>query len=145
MKGRCLCGSVEFSISVDELRVYQCFCSLCQKQSGTESNLATIVPESEFSFDAGSELVTVWTKETGFTSHFCKRCGSPVPNRLREKAYYWVPVGLLDEGVEGLIVSHIYTASKNNIVHSDDIEAFDEFPTGSIDGHINNITGISNK
>lgn len=143
MKGRCLCGSVVFNISVEEVRVYQCFCSLCQKQSGTESNLATIVPDSTFSFASGLEHISTWVKESGFTSHFCKCCGSPVPNRLRNKAYYWIPVGLLDEGVKGEVVSNIYTASKINIVHSHDIEAFDEFPTGTIDGHIKNISGIS--
>ena len=143
MKGRCLCGDVEFNISIDVVRIYQCFCSLCQKQSGTESNLATIVPDSKFSFVSGSDLVTSWIKDTGFTSHFCRCCGSPVPNRLRNKAYFWVPVGLLDQGVKGEVVSHIYTSSKINIVHSHDIEEFDEFPTDNIDGHIKNISSKS--
>lgn len=140
MKGRCLCGGVEFSIALDDVRIYQCFCSLCQKQSGTESNLATIVADNKFRFISGSENVTTWVKDTGFTSHFCKCCGSPLPNRLRNKACYWVPVGLLDEEVKGQVVSHIYTASKLNIVHCHDMETFEEFPAGGIDGHIKNIS-----
>lgn len=143
MEGKCLCGSVSFRLFIDDLKIYQCFCSLCQKQSGTESNLATIVPEKKFEFLSGIGAISSWAKDTGFTSYFCKYCGSPVPNRLRNKAFFWVPVGLLNSGASGKVTSRIYTDSKRNIICDHEIEEFGEFPDGGIDSHINKISGSS--
>lgn len=36
-------------------------------------------------------------KETGFTSSFCNRCGSPVPNKINGTNYMWIPLGLLEQ------------------------------------------------
>jgi hypothetical protein len=136
MKGQCLCGSISFHLSIKQLDVYQCFCSLCQKQSGTQSNFAAIIPEGNFTFLSGEASIGHWTKESGFTSQFCMHCGSPVPNRLRGKPYYWVPVGLIDTGVNANVVSHIYKGSQRAITNLDGVEVLDEFPDGGIDEHI---------
>lgn len=112
MLGKCLCGAVQFNIDKTSLKAYQCHCSLCRKQSGTYSNLGSIIPKSSFRFLQGSEEITSWVKENGFRSDFCSRCGSPVPNILRDTEYYWIPIGLLehDENIE--LISHIYLNSK---------------------------------
>lgn len=143
MKGQCLCGSVKFELSIEKLKVYQCFCSLCQQQSGTESNFATIVPQEKFAFLSGHDAIKEWVKDTGFTSHFCGECGSPVPNRLRAMPYYWVPVGLLAQSESGTLVSHIYTGSKRELHHADNIEQFSEFPEDGLNAHIQMLCGES--
>ena len=143
MEGKCLCGKVSFRVFVDALNIYQCFCTLCQKQSGTESNLATIVPEAKFQFLSGEEEIVSWVKDTGFTSAFCKFCGSPTPNRLRNKPYFWIPVGLLDGKEPGEVSSYIFTGSKRKVVRNHTIEEFCEFPDQGIDSHINRISGSS--
>jgi len=136
MKGNCLCGKVSFKLSVDTLKIYQCFCTLCQKQSGTESNFATIVPEDKFAFLTGEDEIGVWVKDTGFTSGFCKSCGSPTPNRLRNKAYFWVPVGLLEHEVPGE-----FTDSKRVLIQNHMVEEYCEFPDQGMDSHIGKISG----
>ena len=40
------------------------------------------------------------------------RCGSPVPNPLRDLPYVWVPAGLLDAPGALEIVAHIFVNSK---------------------------------
>lgn len=143
MQGTCLCGHVKFQLSLNSIKIYQCYCSLCQKQSGTASNLATIVPEAALKFNAGSEQhITTWVKDSGFTSHFCKTCGAPVPNKLRTYPHYWVPVGLLDDLSDATVVSHIYAESQPNICIADDIETFGAFPTGGIAAHIQKISEV---
>ena len=113
MHGSCLCGAVEFEILGPPPKLYQCHCSLCRKQGGSASNTATIVSAESLRWLAGKELITSWVKESGFRSAFCSRCGSPVPNPLREKPYYWVPVGLLDEGEESMeIALHLFVESR---------------------------------
>lgn len=112
MRGHCLCGQVEFEISGSGFKLYQCHCSLCRKQSGSASNAATIVPAGRFRWLRGKEQIASWVKDSGFRSDFCKICGSPIPNPLKNKPYYWIPVGLLEDNGNLEVVAHLYTNSK---------------------------------
>jgi hypothetical protein len=111
MKGSCNCGKVSFEISDDIFGLYQCHCKLCQKQSGSTSNTATIVKASGFTWLSGLDCITHWKKDSGFTSHFCRQCGCPVPNELRETHYYWIPMGLV-ENFDVKVTAHLYCYSK---------------------------------
>lgn len=111
--GSCNCGAVIFSIEATIKGLYQCHCTLCQKQSGSTSNTAVIVPEYTFQWVKGEKVITHWEKATGFKSDFCSVCGSPVPNKLRDTSFYWIPMGLINEAQGELpIISHIYCSSK---------------------------------
>jgi hypothetical protein len=73
---------------------------------------AAIISAEKFRWLSGTELVSSWKKDTGFRSDFCSRCGSPVPNPLRNIPYVWVPAGLLENGGELEIVAHLCVSSK---------------------------------
>jgi hypothetical protein len=112
LRGKCLCGAVEFEVTGPTPKLYQCHCTLCRKQGGSSSNTATIVPLDSVRWLAGQDLVSSYVKPTGFRSDFCSKCGSPVPNPLRSTRYYWVPAGLF-EGTEKLeVVVHLYVDSR---------------------------------
>ena len=111
MKGSCNCGDVSFEIFGDIANLYHCHCKSCQKQSGSTSNTATIVKESNFKWASGLESISYWKKDSGFTSNFCKQCGCPVPNKLREFSLYWIPIGLVEE-FDIKITTHICCSSK---------------------------------
>ncbi len=111
IKGSCLCGSIQYSISNIGSKIYQCHCSLCRKQGGSASNTGTVVPFNQLQWIKGRSLVKSWVKSTGFRSDFCSNCGSPVPNPLRKFDYYWIPVGTLEDA-DFQIVMSIYTGSK---------------------------------
>jgi hypothetical protein len=111
MKGSCNCEKVNFEISNDVTGLYQCHCKLCQKQSGSTSNTACIVSASNFTWSSGENYITHWKKDSGFTSHFCNQCGSPVPNRLRDSEFYWIPMGLV-ENIDIKITAHLCCSSK---------------------------------
>lgn len=112
MRGKCLCGRVEFEVLGTIPLLYQCHCSLCRRQGGSASNTATIVTRERLQWLAGREHVSSWVKDTGFRSDFCSHCGSPVPNPLRGTPYYWVPAGLLDDDGRLAIGVHLCTGSK---------------------------------
>lgn len=113
MHGKCLCGEVEFEIADKLPKLYQCHCSLCRKQGGSSSNSATIVSAENFRWLSGQEHISSWVKDTGFRSDFCSKCGAPVPNPLRGTPYFWVPIGLLDDGQQQLeIAAHLFVGSK---------------------------------
>lgn len=117
--GECLCGAVQFSIEGVVPNLYQCHCSQCRKQGGSASNTATIVHEQQFSWTSGDNLVNQYKDRTGFNSHFCSVCGSPVPNRLGNQALIWIPAGLLNDSSDLEVTVHLYTASR---AHWDNIQ-----------------------
>ena len=127
-KGSCLCGTVEFEVRGLSGNIYQCHCKLCRKQGGSSSNTGTVVPFNQFSWLKGKESVKSWTKDTGFKSCFCENCGALVPNPLRGLNYYWIPVGVLEEG-PFKIVANLYIDSKASwAVVSPDGKQFEEMP-----------------
>jgi hypothetical protein len=109
--GKCLCGVIEFGIDPPYPALYQCHCSLCRKQGGSVSNTGMIVAANKFRWLSGEPLIVKWTRSTGFRSHFCSRCGSPVPNPLRDTGYIWVPSGLLEGEVPLEIGAQLYMGS----------------------------------
>ncbi|MGH1360602.1 MAG: GFA family protein [Burkholderiaceae bacterium] len=112
MKGQCLCGQVRFELTGGIPGLYQCHCSLCRKQGGSASNSATLVSLEGFQWLSNTDAVQQWQKPTGFSSHFCKSCGSPVPNLLGESGYVWVPAGLFEQERDLQIVAHLFVGSR---------------------------------
>lgn len=110
--GSCLCGHVRFAVSGPFPKLYQCHCSLCRKQGGSVSNTGLIVAAEKFQWVGGEEGIGKWQRSTGFRSHFCQRCGSTVPNPLRDTAYVWVPVGALDDAATFEIAAQLFLGSK---------------------------------
>jgi hypothetical protein len=121
MNGSCLCDAIRFEVDGPFPMLYQCHCSLCRKQGGSVSNTGLIVAADKFLWLEGEALVTQWVRNTGFRSYFCSRCGSPVPNPLRDTGYVWVPSGLLDGDVPLEIGAQLYVGSK---------AAWTKLPTG---------------
>ena len=138
MKGSCLCGEVRFEITEPISSLYQCHCNLCQKQSGSTSNTATIVSLYGFKWLKGEQLISHWQKASGFTSHFCQSCGCPVPNQLRALPYFWIPMGLMDEQIDAQITLHLCCNSKApwDLLASDSGEQYLDMPE-SLDAFIN--------
>ena len=112
MRGKCLCGEVEFEVQAPPRRLYQCHCSLCRKQSGAAANAAFVVQNKQLRWLSGETLVHSYVKPTGFRSDFCIRCGSPVPNRIGSTSYVWVPAGLLEDSGTLEIAVHLFIGSK---------------------------------
>src|SRR6185436_17723414 len=112
VRGKCLCGSVEFAVVNSPRNLYQCHCSLCRKQSGSAANAAFIVPGEKLSWKTGEELISSYVKPTGFRSNFCSRCGSPVPKFIGKTAFVWVPAGLLEDAVSLKIALHLFVGSR---------------------------------
>ncbi len=110
--GSCLCGRVRFEVAGPFPKLYQCHCSLCRKQGGSVSNTGLIVATDKFRWLAGEDAIGKWQRSTGFRSHFCQRCGSVVPNPLRDTGYIWVPAGALDDVGTLEIAAQLFLGSK---------------------------------
>jgi hypothetical protein len=102
---------------------------LCRKVTGSSANAALRIARSQLSWIAGEELVHKYESDTGFKSHFCARCGSPLPNLTAKDSAWWVPVGLLEAGNGLRLGAHVFVASRASWdVIADAGEHFDEIP-----------------
>ncbi len=112
LRGSCLCGEVRFEVEGPFPKLYQCHCSLCRKQGGSVSNTGLIVAADKFRWLAGEPSIGQWQRSTGFRSWFCKRCGSTLPNPLRDTGYAWVPTGALDDEGPLEVAAQLFLASR---------------------------------
>lgn len=129
MKGRCLCGDVAFELQQPVPNLYQCHCSLCRRVTGSSANAALRIPAAQFSWLDGRDNIAEYETDSGYQSHFCRRCGSPLPNPTAGGRLYWVPAGLLEDadGIE--LGAHLYIASRADWdIIAEAGERYDEMP-----------------
>jgi hypothetical protein len=112
IRGSCLCGGIRFEYARAVTQVGLCHCSLCRKVSGAASNAVIVVPEADLHWLAGLELRQTYAKPSGWSTTFCRTCGSPVPQKHYGAAAYWVPAGVLDDDPGLTLGGHIFVGSK---------------------------------
>jgi len=106
IQGSCNCGSVKFQITTAISDVYICHCSICRKSTGSGGIAVVIVPNKEFTWVEGQIFIQKWIKPNhDWETSFCRDCGSPLPGRNDEAAFY-IPVSLLEIENQTLKVSH---------------------------------------
>ena len=129
MKGQCLCGGVAFELDAPLPDLYQCHCSLCRKTTGSSANAAFRIDARQFAWLSGEDQISRYISDSGFKSHFCRCCGSPLPNLTAGGDAYWVPVGLLEDSGEIELVAHLFTGSRASWDRiADQGLQFDEMP-----------------
>ena len=77
MKGSCLCGAVEITVSAEPIFVGKCYCTDCQKGSGGGHNTVVAVPDTGLGV-AGETTSFAKPGDSGkpVTRHFCPKCGT---------------------------------------------------------------------
>jgi hypothetical protein len=88
-----------------------------------------LIEPGNFKWLCGADNISSYSAKSGFTSDFCKTCGSPVPNKLRQGNGYWIPVGLLEGQLDINIAAHLYVDSKAcwDLINSD-VTQYTEMP-----------------
>ena len=112
--GRCLCGSVRFTVRGPFGPLRFCYCSRCRRATGSAFSANARVAASGFTWVAGRELVTEYEMSPGVFRAFCSRCGTPIRVRIAaEPDSVRVRLGALaghDPDLEA--VAHVHVASK---------------------------------
>lgn len=99
--GRCLCGSVTYTLTGDLIATAVCHCDHCQRQGGSAFSVNLIAHESQLTISG--ELQTY--EETGelgdavyVRRRFCGSCGSPIVSEIMQPAgVVAVKAGTLDD------------------------------------------------
>jgi hypothetical protein len=134
IKGRCLCGDVEFEIDGPLGTMSHCHCSMCRKEHG--SALATYVdaPAQGYRITKGEDKIHSYKSSADRALHrsFCSTCGSVVPGKPEEgQDKVFVPAGLLEGDVDVKPAAHIFVASKAGWYEiTDGLPQFDAYPPG---------------
>ena len=76
--GGCLCGAVRYECSSEPVNIAHCFCTDCQKSSGTQMSTNLLVPKASVKVTKGKPAQYTRTGDSGknVTRFFCSGCGS---------------------------------------------------------------------
>ncbi len=102
--GSCHCAAIRFEAEIDPQRVVICHCSDCQCFSGSAFRTSVLVPEADFSMQAGSPAIYEKTAESGSARQlaFCARCGTHLygTSEGQGSRFFSVRVGTLAQRAE---------------------------------------------
>jgi hypothetical protein len=99
--GRCLCGSVTYTLAGDIIATAVCHCDHCQRQGGSAFSVNLVAHESQLTVNG--ELKTYEERgELGDDVYvrrkFCPGCGSPIVSELsKSPGIIAVKAGTLDD------------------------------------------------
>jgi hypothetical protein len=116
MSGRCACGAVRYRVTADPIFVNNCYCSLCQRQTGSTSVVNMFVESELLEQHAGETTSHFVTAGSGGQHEIvrCAACGTALwsfyPRLGRLGA--GVRVMTLDEPAQMVPDAAIYTADR---------------------------------
>ena len=76
VKGACLCGAVQFEVTLPTLGCCHCHCSICRRFSGAGYATFFQVSRERFRLLAGGENLQRYRSSPWAQRAFCKTCGS---------------------------------------------------------------------
>ena len=97
--GKCLCGSVSYSVQGDPVRMAHCHCRDCQRASGAGHMSLAFFKADQVDFQGETKAFAV-TADSGnvVTRHFCPTCGSRISTQNSARpGLVGLPVGLMEE------------------------------------------------
>ena len=111
IRGRCLCGTVRYEISVPLAALLHCHCSMCRKHHGTAFVTWAVVPSAGFRFTAGQDH-TRFASSKSYHRSFCTTCGAVTPESAASGEHVIIPAGNLEGDLGMTPQLHMFVASK---------------------------------
>ena len=130
--GKCLCGSVTYSLASTPLKLDVCHCKNCPRQAGAAFIPCVAVPIADLDISGSPKVFLDGDTVSGNTvaRHFCGDCGSPlyvVVARAPKTAY--VTSGTLDHTDNLAPKCHGWTSTKHEwVTISDGAPQYDQDP-----------------
>lgn len=119
--GRCLCGSVRFSVLLPSLFCAHCHCSMCRRNHGAGYVTWFGVPAASLAIEAGAEQLCRYASSDHGTRSFCGRCGSSLfceskhhPERVD------VTLAAMDGPIDRAPQVHVHFDDRASWVRADD-------------------------
>ena len=113
MKGKCLCGTVQYQVNCFKAGIANCHCSQCRKFTGACCGTFAAVQHQDFSWLSGEDNIQTYRSSEQAVRGFCKTCGSSLFYRLSdENAEFEIALGTLDDEPDQSIDANIYCQSR---------------------------------
>ncbi|SHM21812.1 GFA family protein [Rhodanobacter sp. OK091] len=127
LKGKCLCGSVEYSVEDAFSYAANCHCSNCRRATGSAFKPFAGIERSKLAVVRGSDDVLVYGGEPAHDIH-CNQCGSLLYSVVREGKFVHVTLGTLVDEPSIRPTAHIFVGSKAAwFTITDDLPQYHEF------------------
>src|SRR5690349_4103885 len=111
MTGRCLCGSVKFTVAKVETNHHVCHCGMCRRWSGGAGFMGAHA--TDVSFTHGEDLA-VYPSSDWAVRGFCKACGTPLYYFMKQTKAYMMNVGTFDDPTPFRLIREIFVDRKPN-------------------------------
>lgn len=111
-QGSCLCGNIRFEFDRFEGDFVYCHCRSCRKASGSAFGANIAVPAEAFRLTGGEADLGAYESSPGKVRHFCRRCGSPLFNRVAGAEHLRVRLGSVDGDIGQRPKAHIFMDHK---------------------------------
>jgi hypothetical protein len=108
-KGHCLCKSVSFQFQTKELEFDACHCSMCRRWGGGPGMGVTASHLIEMS---GEEYIQLYSSSDWAERAFCRKCGTHLFYRLKDKSFTNFQLGTLENNDEYKFKLQIFVDSK---------------------------------
>ena len=129
IKGRCLCGQVQYEIQGQLRGVVNCHCSKCRKFHGNFGAYTSIKLENlKITAQKSLKWFKSPTDETANVHRgFCSECGSSLFWHPKDNPYIAVAAGSLDSPANLKTIGHVWCSQKAHFYKiEDDLPQFDE-------------------
>lgn len=111
-QGSCLCGQVRYSVHGEFSAFFLCYCTRCQKGTGSAHAANLFAPNARLTWLQGENAVTTYLHpNTRHSKSFCQYCGSALPTVAQSISSVVVPAGSLDNEVTTAPTARIFVKS----------------------------------
>jgi hypothetical protein len=128
--GQCQCGHIRFEFEGEPSDASFCYCSICQKLSGSAFAAYIEVATSDLRITQGKDQASSYNVTTCLKKKFCGTCGTPLfTEHASFPEFTYISLGVMNDH-QGIVPQyHQFVGSKVKWYEiSDDLPQFEQWP-----------------
>lgn len=132
ISGRCLCGTITYTLDNKPAVTGVCHCKNCQRQAGSAFSTLAGIPAAQLHIEGSPKCYQDADTVSGNTvdRYFCGDCGSPIYSQIAAQPdMAYVKTGTLDDTNDFTPMFHCWCSTKQMwVTLSDGAPAFETNP-----------------
>jgi hypothetical protein len=121
VRGACLCGAVQYEITLPTLVCAHCHCTICRRGNGAGYVTWTILPEKQLEITSGLDCLSRYQSSDHGARRFCSVCGSTLfGESIRTPDLAYIVLGNLEGPIDRMPELHSSFAQRVPWITVDD-------------------------